>query len=278
MIFSLYLCAKTNSIDIFLPVLILSLNIFVYLAIILMISLELFKKSSASYRINVISWLLGFQLISILFIFRDFNVFSDIFLGIIMGMILIIISIFTFLSSFHVILKESKKWYGNMYLLTIVYWVIFHDAYDSWLDIDQPRIFLFIPIVCFIILKIIHNIETGCYHGQMFLDILSCFFLFLLECMHNKHDTSGFYLGTMVVSFLSMFITTYYKTVLLTVIFPLILPAILLYCICILCIQGKKEGAMIIIKRIESIKKDFIKFEMDYSYGIDEDFSSNNIL
>ena len=35
---------------------------------------------------------------------------------------------------------------------------------------------------------------------------------------------------------------------------------------------------MIIIKRIESIKKDFIKFEMDYSYGIDEDFSSNNIL
>ena len=33
-----------------------------------MISLELFKKSSASYRINVISWLLGFLPISILFI------------------------------------------------------------------------------------------------------------------------------------------------------------------------------------------------------------------
>lgn len=156
--YNLCMMSLYNGLGIVRPI-VLSILSIVYISIIFVVGYRVHKlwntdKTEGSERITILSWQMIWGLLILLFLLRDLQMINEI--SFLCAFVLLIVMISTIISSCYVIMMDSKFWTEQMFMVSALHWVVFHDA-EAWLA--QTPHMLVIPIVCMSISRVIHCIE-----------------------------------------------------------------------------------------------------------------------
>jgi len=180
------------------------------------------KKEAKHY--SIFTWICIWGIVFLLILLRDIEMLQDITLA---GCILSLFVLFyVVITSCYVIMKDSKYWFGHLFSCIAVHWVLFHDT--RYLPHKTPWIHI-LPIVCFVIIRIVEKIEIN--NSILFIDLFLLLILFVLEILHIQKEIQNtpFYLINVLLYGCILFMNYPFKTLFMILVTPFAALPVTLY-------------------------------------------------
>ena len=117
-----------------------------------------FKYENNIDRLSFYSWLFCYYIIVMIFLFENYNFISINTMMWSLITIWLVVWLMSIMTSFYIIMNESKYWYSNLFPSVVIFWILFHYSKEA-IFIHSSSI-IAVPIICIYILKIVHFIES----------------------------------------------------------------------------------------------------------------------
>lgn len=157
-------------------------------------------KRSSTHIISILSWASVWVIMNGLLALRDFGIVLDI--SIVSGVCLLGLICYSVVSSCYIIMRNSRKWYENVFSIASLHWVVFHDSY-SWINNAKP--ILMAPIVIMVLVRCVYYYDIGkkvsTYSNVVLLLLVLFDILLIMEILNFKlfYMVDGFLFGSLVL-------------------------------------------------------------------------------
>ena len=201
----------------------------------------------SSDRLSLLTWSSVWISIAFFSLLRDVDAVTDI--SVLSGVWLLILLVSVIISSCYVIINDSRFWYEQMFAISALHWVVFHDA-QSWLA--PNTLLLAIPVLTMFVAKYVHHRESNLPVSAV--ESVVWFVLFVCEICYDIGATHylPFYGVAALLFAIALFVNIAKQYILLIFTFPLVAPFLLLWCVRNICEHGVRAG---IDKTFDSVHK-----------------------
>lgn len=144
-------------------------------------------------NVSLLAWQAVWGSVVLMFMLRDFAMIHEVW--IIIAFILCITLLYTVMMSCYVIMLDSKHWAQQLFMISALYWVLFHDS-NEWM-LDTPAM-MFIPAICMGIVRL--KDEKLCWILVLFLEFTNLpFYVYAIVYIGNiAYVTNRHIVGSMV--------------------------------------------------------------------------------
>ena len=196
------------------------------------------------------------------------------------GIIIVLVFVTTIMLSFYTIMKESNNWYYNIFPSIVLFWMLFHDSKNTWME--KNNFYMVIPFICMYVLKLINIMEkkSNLIKPNIMLESIFYFILCLIEFLFcsNNNFTTWYYILVIIIIMFDMFMDKEYNIVTFVLLSPFIMPIITCYSLCAIRKMGVEEGISDIIYRLRNMHDRLKNRDEDFIITMKDSMDIKNIL
>jgi hypothetical protein len=254
----------------------------IYLCYMMFIYLNLYKKISnedENDRYSFYVWILCYFIILNIFVLREYNMISIESYFVFTGILTIIIFITTVMLSFYTIMKESNNWYYNIFPSIVLFWILFHDSKNTWLD--KNNFYMVIPFVCMYFLKIINILEKKTSINYLLVSetIIYGILIFIEFIFCSTEEFKAMYYTIVCIMFImDMYVYREIYTVSTVLVSPFILPVFLIYTMYAIKIKGIDDGVSDMVERLKNYYYDMVNKDENFIIQMRDSLDIKHVL
>ena len=247
------------------------------------IYLNLYNKLVKDDKVDKYSfytWIMCYFIVLNIFIIREYGLITIESYFMLTGIIIVLVFVTTIMLSFYTIMKESNNWYYNIFPSVVLFWMLFHDSKNTWME--KNNFYMVIPFICMYTLKLINIMEkkSKLIKPNIILEtifyLILCFIEFLF-CSDNNF-TTWYYILVICIIMFDIFMDKEYNIVTFVLLSPFIMPVIIFYSLCAIRKRGVDEGISDIIYRLRNMHDRLKNKDEDFMVTMRDSMDIKNIL